>query len=101
MSAVLNISGNWLRDNERKQNDSSTKEERCLTMLRNMFDNEAFPCKLRINFLKCGDRKVLYCFYEVQSIRNIYGILRRQDGFREICPGGYLDCPLDAEKCFG
>ena len=101
MSAVLNISGNWLRDNERKQNDSSTKEERCLTMLRNMFDNEAFPCKLRRNFLKCGDRKVLYCFYEVQSIRKIYGILRRQDGFREICPGGYLDCPLDAEKCFG
>lgn len=41
-------------------------------------------------FLKCGDRKVLYCFYEVQSIRKIYGILRRLDGFREICPGGYL-----------
>lgn len=48
-------------------------------------------------FLKCGDRKVLYCFYEVQSIRKIYGI----HGFREICPSGYLDWPLGAEKCFG
>ena len=101
MSAVLSLSGICLRENERKQNDSSTKEERCLTMLRNMFDNEAFPCKLRRNFLKCGDRKVLHFFYEVQSIRKNYGILRRLDGFREICPGGYLDCPLGAEKCFG